>query len=92
MSDAWIGLQAWHAGDGTTCVSLFIDGKVIALVPNELGSSLSPGWYDFDLNPVPNPFAELVDILEAPALPITPEKQSNPIQMIHTLSGNPVGA
>ncbi len=67
MSDAWTGLQAWNNGDGTKCLSLFIDGKVIALVPNELGLSLLPGWYDFDLNPVPDPFAELVDILEVSA-------------------------
>lgn len=65
MIDVWTGLQAWSGDDGTKCVSLFIDGKIIALVPNELGSSLPPGWYDFDLNPVPNPFAALVGILEA---------------------------
>lgn len=69
MSKAWTGLQAWISSNGTKCVSLFIDGKVIALVPNELGSGLSPGWYDFDLNPVTDPFAELVDILEVPAPP-----------------------
>jgi len=91
MSGAWTGLQAWHAGDGTTCVSLFIDGKVIALVPNELGSSLSPGWYDFDLNPVPNPFTELIDILEAPVPPAVTERQSPPGQTAHAPSVDAVG-
>ncbi len=91
MSDAWTGLQAWQAGEGTTCVSLFIDGKVIALVPNELGLSLMPGWYDFDRNPVPDPFAELVDLLEPPAPPAVAEQQSTPVQMAHPLSVDAVG-
>jgi len=69
MNTPWTGLQVWDAHDGTRCLSLLIDGKIIMLVPNDRGMSLAPGWYDFDLNPRPNPFADLVGYGTCPPQP-----------------------
>jgi len=67
MDVLWAGLQVWDAQDGTRCLSLLTGGKIIALVPNDRGMGLAPGWYDFDLNPLPDPFADLVDLRDTSA-------------------------
>lgn len=57
MSDgsAFTGLRLYKGIDGRLAVALFREGMITDLDPNEKDKTRPLGFYDLDMNPVPDP-------------------------------------
>lgn len=49
------GVQLYKRPDGTLACNLFQNGMITPLEPNEQDRTRPLGFYDFDMNPVPEP-------------------------------------
>ena len=65
-NEAFTGLRLYKDTDGKLAVMLFRDGMITDLEPNQQDKTRALGFYDLDMNPVPDP-------TEGNAAPPSPE-------------------